>query len=57
MRHAAFLSPHAILTCVFASEISAKDCVSLPVLDQEGEPIDTRALLPAALPTGGIEQP
>ena len=29
----------------------------LPVLDQAGEPIDTRVLLPAALPTGEIEQP
>lgn len=29
----------------------------LPVLDQAGQPIDTRVLLPAALPTGGIEQP
>jgi hypothetical protein len=29
----------------------------LPVLDQAGEPIDTRVLLPAALPIGEIEQP
>ena len=30
-RNEAFLSPQAILTCVLASEISANDCVSLPV--------------------------
>ncbi len=31
MRNEAFLSPQAIFTCVLASEISANDCVSLPV--------------------------
>ena len=29
----------------------------LPVLGQAGQAIDTRVLVPAALPTGGIEQP
>ena len=31
MRNEAFRSPQAILTCVWASEIRANDCVSLPV--------------------------
>jgi hypothetical protein len=40
MRNAAFSSPHAILACVCASEMSAYDCASLPVPAVVGTPID-----------------
>jgi hypothetical protein len=37
--NAAFLSPQAILACVWASEISANDCDSLPVPEVVGTAI------------------